>query len=89
MKTATDLLQAYIAGPHDAATILELFAENGALEAPYFATFGMPWRFEGHAALSATFGHLAQVYPDLKFENLRIICSTPDVAVGEYEFIET
>ncbi|PQA75152.1 hypothetical protein C3731_02740 [Brucella oryzae] len=89
MNSATQLLQSYIEGPHDAASVLSLFAEDGVLEAPYFATFGMPWQFKGHAALAATFGHLPHIYPDLRFENLRITCESDHVAVGEYEFIAT
>lgn len=89
MRSATELLQSYIDGPHDAETVLSLFAKDGVLEAPYFASFDMPWRFEGHEALAATFGHLAHVYPDLHFENLRVTCASGNVAVGEYEFIAT
>lgn len=89
MSSATDLLRSYVDGPHDAETILALFAKDGVLEAPYFATFDMPWRFEGHEALAKTFGHLAHIYPDLHFENLRVTCASGNVAVGEYEFIAT
>jgi len=89
MSSATQLLQSYVEGPHDPASVLSLFAEDGVLEAPYFATFGMPWQFKGHEALAATFGHLGHIYPDLRFENLRITCAHEHVVVGEYEFIAT
>jgi len=89
MRTASELLRAYVEGPHDQQTISSLFAEDGVLEAPYFATFGMPWRFAGQEALARTYEHLAQIYPTLRFENLRLICEGRDVAVGEYEFIAT
>ena len=45
MKTAKELLQAYIDG-----TALEsaaLFAQNGALELPYLADLGVAPRYEG------------------------------------------
>lgn len=89
MKSATELLQAYIEGPHDAETVVTLFAEDGVLEAPYFASLAMPWRFVGHEALLGTYDHLTHLYPDLRFENLRVIHGGEDLAVGEYEFIAT
>src|SRR4051812_19186212 len=89
MKTATTLLQAYVAGPHDSDTMFPLFTEECDLEAPYFVTIGMPWKFKGHEQLAASFQHLNRLYPGLRFENLRIVCAAGDVAVGEYEFIAT
>ena len=45
MKTAKELLQAYIDGTaQDSAA---LFAENGALELPYLADLGVDPRYEG------------------------------------------
>lgn len=89
MKTAAELLRAYVDGSHDRSTVLPLFAENCLVEAPYFTTLGMPWRFDGRPALGESQEYLRKLYPGLHFENLRIICATDDVAVGEYEFIAT
>lgn len=88
MKSATELLTTYIHTPHmDPDATVSMFAENGVLEAPYFASFGLPWRFEGHRELRETFAHFYGVYPELRFENLRIVCECPGLVVGEYEFI--
>ena len=45
MKTAKQLLQAYIDG--NAQESAALFAENGALELPYLADLGVEPRYEG------------------------------------------
>lgn len=89
MRTATELLRAYVAGPHDSDSLLPLFTEDCDLEAPYFASIGMPWQFKGHQQLAESFKHLNLLYPGLHFENLRIVCATADTAVGEYEFLAT
>ncbi|OBR54720.1 nuclear transport factor 2 family protein [Paraburkholderia tropica] len=84
---AADLLRAYVDEAHDGQTVARLFAEDGCVEAPFFASFGRPWRFAGQPALEAAYGHLGQLYPGIRFENLRIITAHDDLAVGEYEFI--
>ena len=45
MKTAKELLQAYIDGTRIESAAL--FAENGALELPYLADLGVEPRYEG------------------------------------------
>jgi len=83
MKTAKELLQAYIDG-----TALEsaaLFAEKGALELPYLADLGVEPRYEGPANICAflTFLH-EKMYPGFKFIDVKIYIATPDQAFGEY-----
>jgi hypothetical protein len=83
MKTAKELLQAYIDG-----TALEsaaLFAEKGALELPYLADLGVEPRYEGPGNIGAflTFLH-EKMYPNFKFIDVKIYIDTPDQAFGEY-----
>src|ERR1700679_3586682 len=83
MKTAKQLLQAYIDG-----TALEsaaLFAEKGALELPYLADLGVEPRYEGPGSIGAflTFLH-EKMYPNFKFIDVKIYIDTPDQAFGEY-----
>jgi ketosteroid isomerase-like protein len=87
MTTAADLLRAYVKGAHDGEAVARLFTQDGAVEAPFFVTFGMPWRFTGQPALEAAYTHLGKLYPGIRFENLRLIFAQDDLAVGEYEFI--
>ncbi len=54
MKTAKELLQAYIDGTAEEAAAL--FAENGALELPYLADLGVDPRYEGPKTIGA-FSH--------------------------------
>ena len=51
MKTAKQLLQAYIDGSAQEAAAL--FAENGALELPYLADLGVEPRYEGPKNIGA------------------------------------
>ena len=83
MKTATQLLQAYIEGSAQEAA--SLFAKNGALELPYLADLGVEPRYEGPTNIGAflTFLH-EKMYPNFKFVDVKIYIDTPDQAFGEY-----
>ncbi len=83
MKTAKQLLQAYING--SAIEAADLFAENGALELPYLADLGVAPRYEGPKNIGAflTFLH-EKMYPNFKFVDVNIYIDTPDQAFGEY-----
>src|SRR5271154_651712 len=83
MKTAKELLQAYINGT--AQESAALFAEKGALELPYLADLGVEPRYEGPEKIGAflTFLH-EKMYPGFKFVDVKIYIDTPDQAFGEY-----
>ena len=83
MKTAKQLLQAYIDG--SAQESAALFADNGALELPYLADLGVEPRYEGPKNIGTflTFLH-EQMYPGFKFVDVKIYIDTPDQAFGEY-----
>jgi hypothetical protein len=83
MKTAKELLQAYINGT--ALGSAALFAETGALELPYLADLGVEPRYEGPEKIGAflTFLH-DKMYPGFKFVDVHIYIDTPDQAYGEY-----
>ena len=83
MKTAKQLLQAYIDG--NAQESAALFAENGAQELPYLADLGVDPRYEGPKTIGAflTFLH-EKMYPAFKFVDVKIYIDTPDQAFGEY-----
>jgi ketosteroid isomerase-like protein len=83
VKTAKELLQAYIDGTAEQSAAL--FAEKGALELPYLADLGVDPRYEGSKAVGAflTFLH-ENMYPGFKFVDVKIYIDTPDQAFGEY-----
>jgi len=83
MKTAKQLLQAYIEG--SAQESAALFAENGGLELPYLADLGVEPRYEGPKNIGAflTFLH-AKMYPGFRFVDVKIYIDTPEQAFGEY-----
>ena len=83
MKTAKELLQAYIDG--SAPEAAALFAEDGALELPYLADLGVEPRYEGVKNVGAflTFLH-EKMYPNFKFIDVKIYMDTPSQAFGEY-----
>jgi hypothetical protein len=83
MKTAKDLLEAYIDG--SAQTASALFAEDGALELPYLADLGVAPRYEGPQNIGAFLSFLHEkMYPNFKFVDVKIYIDTPDQAFGEY-----
>jgi hypothetical protein len=83
MKTAKQLLQAYIDG--NAQESAALFAENGALELPYIADLGVEPRYEGPKTIAAFLSFLHEkMYPGFRFVDVKIYIDTPDQAFGEY-----
>jgi uncharacterized protein len=83
MKTAKELLQAYING--NVLESADLFAENGALELPYLADLGVEPRYEGPTNIGAFLSFLHEkMYPGFKFIDVKIYIDTPDQAFGEY-----
>jgi hypothetical protein len=83
MKTAKELLQAYING--SALESAALFAGNGALELPYLADLGVEPRYEGPTNVGAFLSFLHEkMYPGFKFVDVKIYIDTPDQAFGEY-----
>jgi hypothetical protein len=83
MKTAKELLQAYING--SAAQSSALFAEDGALELPYLADLGVEPRYEGPKQIGAFLSFLHEkMYPNFKFVDVKIYIDTPEQAFGEY-----
>jgi uncharacterized protein len=83
MKTAKELLQAYING--NALESATLFAEDGALELPYLADLGVEPRYEGPKNIGAFLSFLHEkMYPGFKFVDVKIYIDTPDQAFGEY-----
>jgi len=83
MKTAKQLLQAYIDGSAEQSAAL--FAENGALELPYLADLGVEPRYEGPKQIGAFLSFLHEkMYPNFKFVDVNIYIDTPEQAFGEY-----
>jgi uncharacterized protein len=83
MKTAKELLQAYIDGTAEESAAL--FADWGALELPYLADLGVEPRYEGPKTIAAflTFLH-EKMYPGFKFADVKLYIDTPEQAFGEY-----
>jgi ketosteroid isomerase-like protein len=80
MKTATELLKAYLSNVRDPATAAALFADDGVIELPWVEA-----RAQGPAEIEKfIIGLLARI-PDFRFTNIRIWIQTPDQAFGEYD----
>ena len=80
MKTATELLQAYLAQIQDPAAAAALFADDGVIELPTVNA-----RAQGPAAIQEFLAGLLAKAPDFRFQNIRVWIETPDQAFGEYE----
>src|SRR5579864_6376630 len=81
MKNAKELMLEYttfsLRDPKKAAA---MFAEDGAFELPYLATFGLPTH-----AIAGFFQSVLDIYPGFKFENAKVLIDTPDQAFAEFE----
>lgn len=83
MKTAKDLMLAYLAGTAEQSGAL--FAERGTLELPSLASIGMPPVTTGPAEITKFLGFLhGTLYPGFAFEDVKIHLQTPDQVFAEY-----
>ncbi len=86
MKNAKELMLEFTASSFkDPKQAAEMFAEDGAFEMPYLATFGYPSQYKGRAAI-ADFSNSCALYPGFELENIKVLIDTPEQAFGEYEF---
>ena len=87
MKNARQILEEFTASSfRDPRKAAEMFAEDGVFEMPYLDSLGFPWRYEGREKVEGFFRFVRDLYPDLEFHDVKVVCETPDVVVGEYEF---
>ena len=80
MKTAKELLEAYLSQIQDPAAAAALFADDGVLELPTVNA-----RAEGPAQIEKFISGLLAKVPDFRFKNIRIWIETPDQVFGEYD----
>jgi len=89
MKTAAELLEAYLHHVQDARVASELFAPDGAIELPYLDTLGYPWRAEGPKEIQKFLENILSLFADFKFHSTKIFIDLPDQVFGEYEVTTT
>jgi uncharacterized protein len=83
MKTAKDLMLAYLAGTAEQSGAL--FGETGTLELPYLASIGMPPVTKGAAEVSKFLGFLHDtLYPGFVFQDIKIHLEAPGQVFAEY-----
>jgi hypothetical protein len=88
MKTAKELMLAYTAYSfRDPKKAAEMFAEDGAFEMPYLATFGFPPEYRGRDAIAGFFQSVLDIYSGFQFENVKVLIDTPDQVFAEFEAI--
>ena len=87
VKNAKELMLEFTAFSfRDPKTAAEMFAEDGAFEIPYLATFGVPSQYKGRDAIAGFFQVVRDLFPGLELENIKVLIDTPEQAFGEYEF---
>ena len=84
-KTAKELLVAYLENIGNPDTVIELFADDAAIELPYLKSLGMPWQMKGKDVILEFLQNLPTMFPGFKFENVQILIDTPDQVFGEYD----
>ena len=80
MKTATDLLRAYLGNIADPAKAAALFANDGVLELPWVKAHA-----QGPAAIEQLIRGILVKVPEFRFKNINFWIETPDKAFAEYE----
>lgn len=86
MNEALPILREYLAAMPDAAKAAQLFAPDAVLEFPYFASVGLPDRFEGRDAIAGLLHKVVLDFEDFRFQNIRLFpAEDVDRAFAEYE----
>ena len=87
MKNAKELMLEFTASSFmDPQKAAEMFAEDGAFEMPYLASFGVPSEYKGRDAIAGFFRFVRDLFPSFELENIKVLIDTPEQAFGEYEF---
>ena len=86
MKNAKELMLEYTAFSfRDPKKAAEMFAEDGAFEMPYLASFGLPPEYRDRDAIAGFFQSVLDTYPGFQFEKVKVLIDTPDQAFAEFE----
>ncbi|QEM12981.1 nuclear transport factor 2 family protein [Mucilaginibacter rubeus] len=85
MKTAKELLLAYLENINNPDKAIELFADDAVFELPYLANLGLPWQWKGREVIYNFLKNLPNTFGNFKFQNIRVHIDTPDQAFGEYD----
>lgn len=80
MKTALELLRAYLDNIQSPATAASFYAEDGVLELPWVKAHA-----QGPAAIEALIAGVLTRIPDFAFKNLKVWIDTPDRVFAEYQ----
>jgi ketosteroid isomerase-like protein len=83
MKTANELLEAYLDNIGTPRISASLFADDGVLELPWVKVHA-----KGPAEIEKTITGLMAMMPDFRFKNLSYFIQTPDKVAAEYQ-VET
>jgi hypothetical protein len=84
MKTARELMLAYIAGAAEETGAL--FLPEGTLELPYLASIGLPPVLKGPAEITKFLGFLhGMLYPEFKFQNVKVLIDGGNQVFAEYQ----
>jgi ketosteroid isomerase-like protein len=84
MKTATKLLNDYLANIQNPAAAAALFAEEGVLELPSLKSLGIDARAVGPVAIESFIAGLLKNVPDFRFKDIALLIDGDDQAFGEY-----
>ena len=88
MSTAKQLLQTYLdaLSAGDMEKPIALFADDGAIEFPYFGSVNLPTRYQGREALRKFFGPVVEGAENFAFKNIKMFPGEDENHVSdEYE----
>jgi len=80
MKSATELLEAYLNNVRTPGVSASQFAPDGVLELPWVKAYA-----QGPAAVEKLLAGLLAKIPDFRFKNLTYLIQTPDKVAAEYQ----
>jgi len=80
MKSATELLEAYLNNVRTPGVSASQFAPDGVLELPWVKAYA-----QGPAAVEKLLAGLLAKIPDFRFKNLTYFIQTPDKVAAEYQ----
>ncbi|MFD2286203.1 nuclear transport factor 2 family protein [Pedobacter petrophilus] len=83
-QNATSLLFSYLENINDTENVIELFAEDAAIELPYLNSLGISWQWKGRDAVYEFLKAIPRTFVGFRSEDITIQMETSEQVFAEY-----
>src|ERR1700744_5968726 len=84
MRTARELLIAYLRSARDSDGAADLFAPDAVVDVPFASSLGLPGMIRGREGIRTLLTQMTQLGPELRFSAPTVFIDTPEQVFAEY-----